>query len=67
MYFKIPDILEFITTYVTLNPGDMILTGTLKIHIYLDKKIYYLLYIYYLYYIFNIKCIIRDPSRYRTY
>lgn len=27
MYYKIPDLLEFITKYVTLNPGDMILTG----------------------------------------
>jgi acylpyruvate hydrolase len=28
MYFKIGDQLEFITKYVTLNPGDLILTGT---------------------------------------
>jgi acylpyruvate hydrolase len=28
MYFKIDDQLEYITRYVTLNPGDLILTGT---------------------------------------
>ena len=28
MYFKIPFLLEFITRYITLNQGDMILTGT---------------------------------------
>jgi 2-keto-4-pentenoate hydratase/2-oxohepta-3-ene-1,7-dioic acid hydratase in catechol pathway len=28
MYFKIGDQLEFITKYITLNPGDLILTGT---------------------------------------
>jgi len=28
MYFKIPDILERITEEITLNPGDIVLTGT---------------------------------------
>ena len=28
MIFQIPTILEYITSYVTLNEGDMIMTGT---------------------------------------
>jgi acylpyruvate hydrolase len=28
MHFKIPDMLAFVSDYVTLNPGDLILTGT---------------------------------------
>jgi 2-keto-4-pentenoate hydratase/2-oxohepta-3-ene-1,7-dioic acid hydratase in catechol pathway len=28
MHFKIPDMLSFLTEYVTLYPGDLILTGT---------------------------------------
>jgi acylpyruvate hydrolase len=28
MYFKIGETLEYITRYVTLHPGDLILTGT---------------------------------------
>jgi acylpyruvate hydrolase len=28
MHYKIGDQLEYITRYVTLNPGDLILTGT---------------------------------------
>jgi len=28
MHYKIGETLEYITKYVTLNPGDLILTGT---------------------------------------
>jgi 2-keto-4-pentenoate hydratase/2-oxohepta-3-ene-1,7-dioic acid hydratase in catechol pathway len=28
MLMKIPEIIEFITTYITLQPGDVIATGT---------------------------------------
>jgi len=28
MHYKIGETLEFLTNYVTLNPGDLILTGT---------------------------------------
>ena len=28
MHFKIPDIIEFISSYMTLVPGDIIITGT---------------------------------------
>jgi acylpyruvate hydrolase len=28
MHYKIGETLEYITNYVTLNPGDLILTGT---------------------------------------
>lgn len=28
MYYKIPDLLAYISTYMTLRPGDLVLTGT---------------------------------------
>jgi acylpyruvate hydrolase len=28
MYYKIPFLIEFLSQYMTLNPGDLILTGT---------------------------------------
>lgn len=28
MYFKLPDLLSYVSEYVTLYPGDLILTGT---------------------------------------
>lgn len=28
MYFKIPELLSYLTDYITLVPGDLILTGT---------------------------------------
>jgi acylpyruvate hydrolase len=28
MYYKIPDLLSYISEYMTLRPGDLVLTGT---------------------------------------
>lgn len=30
MIFSIPVLIEYLSSFMTLNPGDMILTGTLK-------------------------------------
>lgn len=42
MYYKIPDLLEYISTYITLNPGDMILTGLFFILLFENFKKKYL-------------------------